>query len=315
MGELPNKFKKEIYSEADEAERIRELKRLQLENTAPEEAFDRIIQTAEHIFQVPVALMSVITKDRQWFKSSTGLPAELLHTKSTPREISFCQHVVARKSPLIVEDTLQDDFFKDNPLVKSIGIRFYAGVPIFSSNCYILGTICIIDTKPRVFDKKDIMVLRNLGAWTTSELELRETRHLLTRVFSSSQIVSDESSIVSAMATTERLALQLGFSEQESAMLKLAVDEACTNALRHGKVEACQLYWNVSPLSMEIVLYQEGELFSIVRRELPSHAVDGRGILLIQSIMDDTILYDNGGQTELRMAKRLHNTSEGIGNE
>src|ERR1700748_847030 len=108
----------------NETERLDSLRSLCLLDTAPEERFDRVTRLACKLFGVPIALVSLVDQDRQWFKSAHGLDA-----RETPRDISFCGHAIASAEPLIVEDTQKDSRFADNPLVLGEPhIRFYAGV-------------------------------------------------------------------------------------------------------------------------------------------------------------------------------------------
>lgn len=125
----------------------------------PEERFDRVTRLACHTFSVPIALVSFIDRDRQWFKSRQGLDAT-----ETPRDISFCGHAIHQSEPLIVEDTLEDERFFDNPLVTSNpDIRFYAGAPLHTDTGHRLGTLCLIDRQPRSFDDTQIALLRDLA--------------------------------------------------------------------------------------------------------------------------------------------------------
>lgn len=131
---------------AREAARLYCLRRMKLLDTAAEDAFDTITRSAARHFDVPIALVSLVDEKRQWFKSRVGLDV-----CETAREHSFCAHAIARREPLIVEDTYEDERFAHNPLV--IGapfIRFYAGAPV-AINGYDIGTLCIIDRMPRYF--------------------------------------------------------------------------------------------------------------------------------------------------------------------
>lgn len=143
----------------DEAKRIARLRSLQILDTPAEERFDRITRTAMAIFKVPIALLSLIDSDRQWFKSCHGLPV-----RETSREVSFCGHTILRNDPLIVEDATQDERFATNPLVRSDpSIRFYAGWPIRLDEGSALGTLCVIDRKPRVLSLEEIAILEDLA--------------------------------------------------------------------------------------------------------------------------------------------------------
>ena len=151
----------------DEAERIAALHRLNVLDTAPEERFDRITRLAAALFEVPIALISLIDVDRQWIKSACGLDVH-----ETPRDESFCAHAVLSRVPLIVPDALLDDRFAENPFVVDMPrIRFYAGHPLFVSDGNCIGTLCLIDTRPRQLDERDIALLRDMAQLATSELE------------------------------------------------------------------------------------------------------------------------------------------------
>ena len=121
----------------DEAERLALLHALALLDSPPEPALDRITRLAARLLNVPIALVSLIDRDRQWFKSRVGLDAT-----ETPRDQAFCAHAILQTAPLVVGDATQDPRFLDNPLVTDApGIRFYAGVPIRTSGGVALGTL------------------------------------------------------------------------------------------------------------------------------------------------------------------------------
>ncbi len=151
---------------ADERERLQTLRDLDLLDTAPEERFDRITRIARQLFSVPIALVSLVDENRQWFKSRQGLDAT-----ETPRDISFCGHAIIGKEPLIVQDALEDERFADNPLVcEAPDIRFYAGCPITAPNGHRIGTLCLIDQEPRSFSADDSARLRELAMMVEDEL-------------------------------------------------------------------------------------------------------------------------------------------------
>ncbi len=150
----------------NEVDRLDTLRALHLLDTAPEERFDRLTRVAKRLFNVPIALVSLVDVNRQWFKSCQGLP-----TRETPREISFCGHAILGSDVFIVNDTLLDYRFCDNPLVvNEPKIRFYAGVPLRVSKGITLGTLCLIDHNPRVMNSEDQSLLCDLGRMAEQEL-------------------------------------------------------------------------------------------------------------------------------------------------
>ena len=151
---------------ADEEKRLAALHELAILDTEPEERFDRITRLAAAMADVPMVFVSLVDKDRQWFKSCQGLGAN-----ETSREVSFCAHAVLSRAPLIVPDTLMDDRFAENPLV--VGeprIRFYAGFPVFHMNRRCIGTLCMIDTRPRQFPPETIQRFEDLASLVQHEL-------------------------------------------------------------------------------------------------------------------------------------------------
>ena len=151
---------------AAEAERIAALKHTGLLDTAPEERFDRITRMARDHFKMPIALVSLVDVDRQWFKSRIGTDLT-----ETPRADALCGHAVLADDALIVRDATIDPRFMDNPLVTgSMHLRFYAGVPLRGVGGQRVGTLCIIDYVPREFDERQVEALRDLAQWATLEL-------------------------------------------------------------------------------------------------------------------------------------------------
>ena len=151
----------------NEEQRLASLHGLSILDTPPEERFDRITRLAASIFNTPMASITLVDRDRQWFKSSYGLDAV-----ESSRETSFCSHAVAAQDVLVVPDAFQDPRFSDNPLVTgSPRIRFYAGCPIFvGPDC--VGTVCVLDNRPRQIDDNSVSLLHDLAA--LAELELRK---------------------------------------------------------------------------------------------------------------------------------------------
>jgi len=139
-------------------ERLKSLHKLLILDTPPEERFDRIVAFAANEFDVPIALISLVDRDRQWFKARIGLDA-----CETARDVSFCGHAVHSGDLFVVQDASRDRRFADNPLVTGAPhIRFYAGAPLQMPDGTILGTLCLIDTAPRQLDPVDVAILSTL---------------------------------------------------------------------------------------------------------------------------------------------------------
>jgi PAS domain S-box-containing protein len=152
---------------ADEAKRLLALQQLAILDTSPEERFDRLTRIAQHILDVPIALVSLVDADRQWFKSRQGLDAQ-----QTPREISFCGHAILGTDVFVVEDAATDPRFADNPLVAAAPhIRFYAGAPLALRSGQRVGTLCAIDRQPHQVSSEQLAALRDLADCVSDELE------------------------------------------------------------------------------------------------------------------------------------------------
>lgn len=163
---------------ANEAERLAALRALRLLDTPADERFDRITRIAQRLFNVPMALVSLVDSNRQWFKSRQGLDAT-----ETPRNISFCGHAILQDDVFHVPNATEDSRFQDNPLVTgSPDIRFYAGAPLASPDGHRVGTLCIIDRKPKFLSEEELRTLRELGEWAEDEfrhLEIREAANTI----------------------------------------------------------------------------------------------------------------------------------------
>jgi diguanylate cyclase (GGDEF)-like protein len=163
----------------DEEARLEKLDSLGIIYSPAEERFDSITKLARRVFDVPISLISLVTKDRQWFKSAQGIPIS-----ETPREISFCKHAILQDLTYIVPNALKDPNFADCPLVTSFpNIRFYAGHPIKYQGSN-MGTLCIIDTVPREMTAPDVEALRNLARWVENEFMVTTLSAEQTRLLS-----------------------------------------------------------------------------------------------------------------------------------
>jgi diguanylate cyclase (GGDEF)-like protein len=150
----------------NESTRIDTLRALNILDTNPEERFDRLTRLAKRLFGVPIALVSLVDADRQWFKSAQGL-----EVSETPRKTSLCGHAILGDDILTIADTTQDERFHDNPMVTGDpAIRFYAGVPLTVPNGSKIGTLCLIDREPRTLSQEDRELLGDLGRMAEQEL-------------------------------------------------------------------------------------------------------------------------------------------------
>lgn len=152
----------------DEKDRIAVLHSLNLLDTAPEERFDRLTRIAKRMFSVPIALVTLIDIDRQWIKSRTGVEVQ-----QTPRDISFCGHTILGEDIFHIEDARADERFSDNPLVTGEPyIRFYAGCPLRVANRKV-GSLCLIDRKPRSFSDEERILLKDLARMVEAEMSAK----------------------------------------------------------------------------------------------------------------------------------------------
>ncbi|OSZ67381.1 GAF domain-containing protein [Hydrogenophaga sp. IBVHS2] len=155
---------------ANEDQRLAALRDLLILDTDPEERFDRITLFAKSEFDVPMAIISLVDEERQWFKSRVGLGVQ-----ETCRDVAFCSHAILGEDCLVIPDALLDHRFSDNPLVRGDPwIRFYAGAPLRLPSGFSVGSLCILDTRPRTIDHTDLAILCSLRDLVVEELVRRE---------------------------------------------------------------------------------------------------------------------------------------------
>ena len=153
----------------NETKRLKVLWQYEVLDTVPEEVFDDLTELAARICEAPIALISLVDENRQWFKSKVGVTVS-----ETSRDVSFCAYAIAQSDLFIVPDATQDKRFASNPLVTSEPkIRFYAGAPLITPDGHALGTLCVIDKVPRELRPEQQQALRILARHVVSQLELR----------------------------------------------------------------------------------------------------------------------------------------------
>lgn len=241
----------------DEAQRLNVLHALNLLDTPAEAVFDRITRLAAQILNVPIALVSLVDADRQWFKSRVGLDAI-----ETSREVAFCAHAIMQAAPMIVADATQDVRFNANPLVTGDpNIRFYAGVPLRSAGGLAIGTLCAIDSKPRQLSADETNILIDLAALVSKEVQLREAM-ILSRSHSEQAIEAVEARFRTVF---ERAGVGIALVAPDGGWIR--VNEAL-----------CQ-----------IVGYSEDELTKLSFRDI-THPDDlNTDLSLLQQLIDDEI--------------------------
>ncbi len=162
-----------------EDERLQAVVRTRLLDTPAEDVFDQMTQELKQAFDAPIAMLSLVDGDRQFWKSTAGLPAHLCETRASPRSTSICGHVVAANKLLVAEDTWRDARFANNPLLREQGIRFYAGAPLRSSHGLAIGSLCVMDVRPRKITKAEEALLLLSAQRVMLEIESRGAADLI----------------------------------------------------------------------------------------------------------------------------------------
>ena len=162
-----------MSTELHEQQRLSVLMDTNLLDTTEEETFDRFTRLASAILKTPVSLVSLIDRDRQFFKSSFGLPEPWATKRETPLSHSFCQHVVSTNEPLSVADARTHPLLQHNLAIADLGVVAYLGMPLTTTEGYTLGSFCAIDTEPREWSEEDVKILRDLADLVTDKIELR----------------------------------------------------------------------------------------------------------------------------------------------
>lgn len=165
----------EVQMPMNETARVAALQKYAILDSDPEQGFDDLVLLASYVCRTPIALISLVDENRQWFKSKVGVSIS-----ETAREVAFCSTAILQPDVLVVPDTLQDERFRNNPLVVSEPrIRFYAGAPLITEDGYALGTLCVVDRTPRELSPDQKEVLKALSRLVLAQLEFRRNLLLL----------------------------------------------------------------------------------------------------------------------------------------
>lgn len=211
-----------------EQERLDALRDYRILDTPPEQAFDDLTALAAYVCDVPIALVSLVDTDRQWFKSKLGLEAT-----ETSRDVSFCAHAILQDSILVVQDTHLDARFAANPLVTSEpNIRFYAGVPLLTPEALPLGTLCVIDHKPRELNAAQIRTLEGIARQVVTQLDLRLVSARLAQALEKINLIEE---LIPICSYCKAIRNDAGYWSSVEAFIKQHADVAFT----HGVCESC----------------------------------------------------------------------------
>jgi len=205
-----------------EAKRLKVLWQYDILDTVPEEVFDDLTELAARICEAPIALISLVDEDRQWFKSKVGVTLT-----ETSRDISFCAHAVKQQDLFIIPDASKDPRFAGNPLVISEPkIRFYAGAPLITPDGYALGTLCVIDKVPRELRFEQKQALRVLARHVMTQLELRRHARELNAAHEAGETTKDQ--LEKAHAENAQLRRELSKLKAKSSPRKTAKNRTVT---------------------------------------------------------------------------------------
>jgi len=317
----------------DESSRLAALRQYRILDTEPEVAFDDLALLASHICETPIALISLVDADRQWFKAHPGIAVT-----QTSRAVSFCSHAIEHSGLFIVPDAREDERFRDNPFVAGGPFfRFYAGAPLLAREGEALGTLCVIDRVPRNLTQGQREALDALRRQVEGQLELRRNLHELRDALAARDraeadvatlsglipfcstcqmdltIPADPSAIPRIAEGVTAVLREKGWQDTEVIAVELSVQEAIANAIRHGcqndatkHVQCCLMV--ESSGEVVIVVRDPGTGFdaSAVPNPLNSENLfksSGRGVFLINTLMDRVDFVDGGREVQMRKKK------------
>ena len=175
---MDSSYEKKLKETLAAPERLKALERTELLNSPPEIAFDRITELTHRILGTPIALVSLIAEDYQFFKSALGLPEPIANVQVTPLSHSFCKHVISTGAPIVANDTRVHELVHSVASVQDFGIHTYLGVPLYTPDHQALGTLCTLGFEPRTWSSQDVQTIQDLASMAMSEVALRLELHI-----------------------------------------------------------------------------------------------------------------------------------------
>jgi anti-sigma regulatory factor (Ser/Thr protein kinase) len=312
-------------SAGEEKARLAALHQMKVLDTEAEPAFDDLALLASHICQTPMAAITFIDTDRQWFKARIGVALT-----ETPRSVAFCARAINHDGIFVVRDAQKNAEFRDNPQVTGDPhIRFYAGAPLLSREGHAVGALCVIDSRPRTLTRDQLSALDALRRQVEAQLELRrriaelkashEDVQKLTAMMplcSTCQftmtIPADPAAIPRITDGVTSVLTQKRWPEEQVMAIELALQEAVANAIRHGcrgdATKQLQCSVNIDDTGEVMITVRDPgpgfDPLSVADPLAPENVLkpSGRGIFLINGLMDDVEFADGG--RELRMRKK-----------
>jgi diguanylate cyclase len=286
----------------DEAKRLAALYATELYGTAPEEAFDRITRLAARLFDVPTVLISLVGSDTQWFKSRCGMDAQ-----SGPRETSFCGHAILSDQPLVVEDATLDERFADNPsVIGAPHIRFYAGVQLYSVERAKLGTLCVIDSRPRTMDEDELEELYELGRMVEELIYHRQLARAAQELHEQLLHNAAVSPVPAAAGQVKYLLTHdalTGLANRQALLRSIGANIAAWQAEGASAVVACLNLDRFKQLN-EVLGHEVGDAALVtVTRALQAHLREGD--MLARAGNDEFVMLLNDPDGEERLLARL----------
>lgn len=324
----------------NESERLAVLQDLKVLDTPDETHFDAVCRTAQVLFSTPIAFVSLVDKNRQWFKARCGIDV-----KETPRSMAFCNYAILSDNVLVIEDALDDPRFSENPLVTGpLGVRFYAGAPLILHQGIRLGTLCLMDVQRRSFSAEQVRQFQDLANIVVAHLRLHEARNQIGRdleVLQSAQAKLREAADYQLLVEQVggigywQYNLNSGKATWSPSMRRLVGHEMLDGELSLNDLiqflhpdEHCDLFAAFDTRNAEVngmalmpfdrqrrLVRADGEVRTVISRGLPQHDETGAVVALLGVCVDITDLVRSeeqlrGVSTLLRVT--LENMDQGI---